>query len=143
MHIDAALPIEFTLEKETFFHRMAKTLGFATEFQTHDLEFDAKCYILCDDVRLHHALRGNTSLRRALQGALIHAASSIKVKKGRLVARMHRAQASPDKSLADPMAETLYKLKECAQKLGNIPGRGHSRKAIAHIAIGLCIAIAG
>jgi hypothetical protein len=63
---DAPHGWRFNLRREGWFDRFAKSIGLATEFQTHDTPFDGRIYIECDDAALHRQLGSRRDLRNQL-----------------------------------------------------------------------------
>ena len=60
---DAPRGWRFNLRREGWFDRFAKSIGLATEFQTHDSPFDGRIYIECDDPALHRQLGSRRDFR--------------------------------------------------------------------------------
>jgi hypothetical protein len=66
LSIALPLPIEFRLDREGRMQQLARTLGFASVFQTGDADFDARVYIDSDDEQFLNSLRDSASMRRAV-----------------------------------------------------------------------------
>ena len=55
--------LRFVLRRETGFDRIARSLGIASEWQTGDIGFDQKVFILSEDVSFNQALTRDRELR--------------------------------------------------------------------------------
>jgi Sel1 repeat len=107
LSISANLPVDFCIAKENRFHRFAKRLGFASEFQTGDAEFDATYYIESDDPSLWHAL-GSADVRRSVY-RIFAIGDTIRVaaRRDRLTVAMAIATPDPDPYRANEIVREL------------------------------------
>lgn len=58
----------FKITKESFWDRMAKTIGLAVEFQTGDRHFDEHYYLACDSEGLQKAIQEDVGIRDLVHG---------------------------------------------------------------------------
>ncbi len=106
LSIDAPLPFEFRLDHESKPQKIAKWLGFATEFQTGDPAFDGKVYIDSDDPRFCENLSHIQGLRKAVLDLFGHNIKTLSLSGGRLCAEiakptMHLSVTDLDRMLDD------------------------------------------
>ncbi len=104
-------PVEFSIAPEGWFQKLSKSLGFATEFQTNDLDFDNKFYISSDDPQFCNKLRAG-SIRQSIKTIFNFGVKAINTEKGRFNASMRDASPVPDPAVADPVAKEMHALAE-------------------------------
>src|SRR5260221_10884429 len=106
LSIDAKLPADFRVVEECWFHRFAKWMGFASEFQTGDDAFDASCYIYSDDASFSNSLRGS-NLRQRIR-AIFEIGNELSGRDGKLIVTMREASRAPDPTIADSVVRELF-----------------------------------
>lgn len=138
LSVDAKTTADFKIARENAAHRIAKMLGFATEFQTRDETFDSKFYIVSDDPQFCHQLSGNATLKKAVSTVFINGAISMDASRGRLTAHMPVNHYPLQQHM---LAEMIGALHDMAQHAGggtSIPNLGRVNLATqAKIAIWL------
>jgi hypothetical protein len=67
-------PLVFSLSQESDWDRVSKLLGFASELETGDADFDRKVYVTCDEPALHRLLSENARVRQVIVGFLARGA---------------------------------------------------------------------
>ncbi len=128
MIISKVLPLEFCIVPENVFTRVCKILGFATEFQTNDAEFDKKFYIYSDDSQLCNKLRAS-NVRQAVKQIFAGDVKKLEAKKGQLVAEMKTASPVPDPMTSDATADAMHAL--AGQVMGITPNPMSKCKSMA------------
>lgn len=126
------VPISFSLEEEKWFQRFAKKLGFATEFQTGDTQFDKQVYILSDSSDFCNRLRSDDVLRK-LCVQLFTVGDCIKVDagKGRIEVAWRQAQITLDPDTAEAMVTCVY---DIARHLSTLQYRTTQQDHVRRIA---------
>ena len=85
-HASVEIPgaLRFSFERENWFDRLSKAIGFAHEWQTGDHPFDGRVYLLCDDPLVLETLSSNGRLREVLLRLLAVSGRSLHCRNGRL-----------------------------------------------------------
>ncbi len=109
LQLNRKLPLEFCIVPEGIFTRISKFLGFATEFQTNDMEFDKRFYIYSDDAQLCNKLRA-VDIRQAVKQVFDGGVKKLEAKDGMVVAEMKKASPAPEPLSADMVADAMNKL---------------------------------
>ncbi len=86
MEVDYSL----SFEREHAGRWLAKTLGFAREFQTGDEAFDKKVYIASDDPQIGDRLHSDAELRQVIKGLFGFGIQRVRLHKGRLSVSMSK-----------------------------------------------------
>ena len=122
--ISANVPIDFRIAKENSFHRFAKWLSFASEFQTGDDKFDETYYIESDDASFWHLL-GTPDVRRSVHRIFVwNGCTELAARHGRLTVTMARATPDPAVAEADDLVPHLLAI---GSRIAEIPCSDGSR----------------
>ena len=127
--VDAPDDLDFTLRPETWFDRMAKAVGLASEFQIGDAAFDDAVYLLTDDERVATLLRQDPQARAAV-GRLFHASgrgvrlTALRCVGGSLWAHYAAAGDDAQMDLRLQAAELVHALTYLADGLAKLEARG-------------------
>jgi hypothetical protein len=137
LRFDAPLPVDFSLESEGVFSKLAKWLGCASEFQTGDVAFDDRFYIFSDDPPFH-ALLNSDQLRASISAIFAQGVERITAQKGKLIIDLAEASKIPDTEkmsvLIDDVLQLLKYIRQISTPSAGAGGRMMARRA--RIAIG-------
>jgi hypothetical protein len=106
--LEAPSALTFVLRRENLLDRIAKGLGIASEWETHDHSFDESIFILSDDRTLGEALSVDADLRRAVMDLFAdRQAKSVECAKERLWVVLTNLPREYDSSEDAEVAATL------------------------------------
>ncbi len=139
--IELDAPFDFLLLPEGKGQKLAKWMGFATEFQTGDTVFDDQVYIDCDFLPFCEKLRDSSELRRAISGLLQTQVKSLTLSGGRLVALLKQPNSVPDEDTAEAVAGALNDIKRLMPSNYNMQDVARPRFSPSQIASVLIVGL--